>query len=65
MTFSRLADIAMNPQLFPAPGYQSPNIKSFPVQCGIVFGVAGWTTTMTVIDENQNVHNRILTKHFF
>ena len=65
MTFSQIADIAMNPQLFPAPGYQTPNIKSTPVQCGIVFGVAGWTTTMTVIDENHTVYNRILTKHFF
>ena len=60
-----MADIAMNPQLFPGPGYLTPNAKCTPLQCGIVFGVAGWTTTMTMMDENQIVCDKILTKHFF
>ena len=60
-----MADIAMNPQIFPEPGYLTPNIKCTPIQCGIVFGVAGWTTTMTIMDENRIVCDRILTKHFF
>ena len=33
--------------------------------CSIVFGVAGWTTTMEVLDECGSISKRILTKHFF
>ena len=36
-----------------------------PISCSIAFGVAGWTTTMEVLDQYGNISKTILTKHFF
>ena len=48
-----MASIETNPNFFVQDGYCSPNTKLIPLSCGIVFGVAGWTTTMKVMDENH------------
>ena len=55
MTFSQLASIATHLKFFIRDGYCTPNTKLTSLSCGIVFGVAGWTTTMEVMDENQKV----------
>ena len=36
-----------------------------PLSCSIVFGVAGWATTMEVMTESNVLEKRILTKHYF
>ena len=65
LTFSQMASIETNPFFFVQDGYCTPNTTLIPLSCGIVFGVAGWTTTMKVMDENHKISKMILTKHYF
>jgi len=53
------------PFLTSQEGYGTPERSFTPISCSIVFGVAGWTTTMEVVDEYGSISKRILTKHFF
>ena len=46
-------------------GFLTPEEIYTPTSCSIVFGVAGWTTTMEIMDKSGCISKRILTKHYF
>ena len=46
-------------------GFHTPESYFTPVSCSIVFGVAGWTTTMEGLDSDIGFTKRVLTKHHF
>ena len=42
-----------------------PDTTITPISCSIVFGVAGWTTTIEVLEDDNLISKRVLTKNYF